>query len=94
MQQMLQQLLAMQEKADANRKAYREDIKSGQAKMIAAIKGKMDACVANIKDARKKATTCQEVTGANPETIEPNLGEKRPQWSSRRFLTKRTQFIH
>jgi hypothetical protein len=87
MQQMLQQLLAMQEKADADRKAdreelqymmkaNREDIKSGQAKMIAAIKGKMDAMIANIKYARKKTTACQEVTGANPQTIEPNPGEK------------------
>jgi hypothetical protein len=49
-------LKAMQEKADADRKAYREelpdmmkayreDIKSGQAKMIAAIKGKTDALI-------------------------------------------------
>jgi hypothetical protein len=86
-QVMLQQLLPRQETVDADRKAdreklqdmmkaNREDIKSGQAKMIAAIKGKMDAMIANIKNARKKTTACQEVTGANPQTIEPNPGEK------------------
>jgi hypothetical protein len=67
---------ADQEKAGADRKAYREDLKSDQAKMIAAFKGKMDTWIANIKDARKKTNACQEVTGANPQKIEPNSGEK------------------
>jgi hypothetical protein len=44
--------------------------------MIAAFKGKMDTRVANIKDARKKTTACQEVTGANPEKLEANSGEE------------------
>jgi hypothetical protein len=66
-------LKATQEKADADRtrqeqilKAMQElqDIKSGQAEMIAAIKWKTDALLANIKDARKKTTACQEVTRA------------------------------
>jgi hypothetical protein len=57
-------------------KAYREDLKSDQVKMIAAFKGKMDARIANIKVARKMTTACQEVTGANPEKIEPNSGEE------------------
>jgi hypothetical protein len=57
-------------------KAYREDLKSDQAKMIAAFKEKTDAWIANIKDARKKTTGCQEVTRANPEEIEPNSREK------------------
>jgi hypothetical protein len=61
---------------DAKAKSMREDIKSGQAKMIAAFKEKMDAMIANIKDDRKKTTACQGVTGANPETIEPNSREK------------------
>jgi hypothetical protein len=41
---------ADQEKADVDRKAYREDLKSDQAKMIGAFKGKMDTWIANIKD--------------------------------------------
>jgi predicted PP-loop superfamily ATPase len=87
MQEMMERLLATQAKAEANReqmlaeiranrKAYREDLKSDQAKMIVAFKGKMDTWIANIKDARKKSTACQEVTGANPEKIEPNSGEE------------------
>jgi hypothetical protein len=58
----LAKLKADQEKADANRKAYWEDLKSDQVKTIAAFKGKMDPRI-NIKDARKKTTACQEVTG-------------------------------
>jgi hypothetical protein len=57
-------------------KDNREDLKSGQAKMIAAIKGKMDAMITNIKNARKEMTACQEVTVANSEKMEPNLEEK------------------
>jgi hypothetical protein len=56
-------------------KYYREDLKSDQAKMIAAFKEKTDAWIANIKDALKIKTACQEVTRANPEKIEPNLVE-------------------
>jgi hypothetical protein len=44
--------------------------------MIAAFKGKMDTWIANIKDARKKTTACQEVMRANPEKIETNMGEE------------------
>jgi hypothetical protein len=42
---------AMQEQADANTKAMQElqDLKSGQAKIIAAFKEKTDAWIANIK---------------------------------------------
>jgi hypothetical protein len=36
----------------------------------------VDAWITDIKDARKKTTVCQEVTGANPEKIEPNIGDK------------------
>jgi hypothetical protein len=36
----------------------------------------MDARIANKKDARKKATACQEVTGVNPENMEPNSEEE------------------
>jgi uncharacterized FlaG/YvyC family protein len=79
--------IADQEKADADRKAYREqlqdmvkayreDLKSDQAKMIAAFKEKTDAWIANIKDALKMTTACQEVMRANPEKIEPNSGEE------------------
>jgi hypothetical protein len=35
---------------------------------------------------------CQEVIEASPEKMEPNSGEKE-QWSSRRLLMKRPQFI-
>jgi hypothetical protein len=44
--------------------------------MIAAFKGKMDARIADVKDARKTTTACQEVTGANPDKIATNSGEK------------------
>jgi hypothetical protein len=57
-------------------KVYREDLKCDQAKMIAAFKEKTDSWIANIKDALKMTTACQEVTRANPEKIEPNPGEK------------------
>jgi Skp family chaperone for outer membrane proteins len=88
MQEMMERLLARQAKAEANqekmlteiradRKAYREDLKSDQAKMIAAFKGKMDTWIANIKDAQRETTTCQEVTGANAEKMEPNSGGDR-----------------
>jgi hypothetical protein len=64
-QQIIEMLKAMQEKADTDRKAYREqlqdrmkayreDPKSDQAKMIAAFKEKTDAWIANIKDAQKR----------------------------------------
>jgi hypothetical protein len=69
MQQMLQQLLAMQEKAeadrevlkgimDANTKSMREDIKSSQAEMRSIV----DAWITDIKDSQKKTITCQDVT--------------------------------
>jgi hypothetical protein len=83
MQQILEMLIeiradrkADQEKADANRKADQEKADAGQAKMIAAIKGKTDTWIANIKNARKETTACQEVMGANPEKMEPNSGEE------------------
>jgi hypothetical protein len=57
----MEMLKAYQEKVDANRNASKE---------------KMDALIANIKIDRKETTACQEVTRANPETIESNPGEK------------------
>jgi hypothetical protein len=71
-EQMLAEIRAGQEKADANR----EDLKSGQAKMIAAIKGKTDALIANIKIDRKETTACQYAMETSPEKMEPNLDEK------------------
>jgi hypothetical protein len=86
MEQVMEMLKTMQEKADANTKAMQElqnmmkanqeDLKSGQAKMIAAIEKKTDALIANIKNARKETTACQEVTGANPEKMESNSVEE------------------
>jgi hypothetical protein len=88
MQEMMERLLAeiradrkadrelLQKIMDANAKSMRQGIKCGQAKMIAAIKGKTDAWIAKIKDARKKKTACQEMMGANPEKMEPNPGEE------------------
>jgi hypothetical protein len=70
MQQMLQQLLAMQEKADADRKAYQEKVDADRK----AFKERMDALIANIRFDRKETTACQEVTGANPEKIELDSG--------------------
>jgi hypothetical protein len=85
MQQMMERLLAeiradreaYREQLQDRMKAYREDLKSDDAKMFAAFKEETDAWIANIKDARKETTACQEVTRANSETIEPNPGEKR-----------------
>jgi hypothetical protein len=82
-QQIMEMVKAMQEKADANNesdrkqtdanlKDLREDIKSSQAEMRAIL----DAWITDIKDTRKKTTACQDVTGPNPEKMEPNLGEK------------------
>jgi hypothetical protein len=45
-------------------KAYREDIKSDQAKMIAALKERMDARIEYIRNARTKTTAYQEVMRA------------------------------
>jgi hypothetical protein len=56
---------------DANVKSMREDIRCGQAEM----RSILDAWITDIKDARIKTTACQEVTGANPEKIEPNPGK-------------------
>jgi hypothetical protein len=84
MQEMMERLLAeirADRKADREElqdmmKAYREDIKSDQAKIIAAFKEKTNAWIANIKDARKKTTACQKLTRANPEKNEPNSVEE------------------
>jgi hypothetical protein len=84
MQEMMERLLAeiradrkaYREQLQDRMKTYQEDLKSDQAKMIVAFKKKTDAMIANIKDARKKTTACQEVTRANPEKIEPNSGEE------------------
>jgi hypothetical protein len=64
---------------DVNLKETREEIKSGEAEtksVVRAFHEKMDARIADIKDARKKTTACQEVTGANPKKMEPNSGEE------------------
>jgi hypothetical protein len=90
MQQMIERLLAGQEeiktKADAVReerkadreqmdaklKDLKEDIKSSQAEMRYIV----DTWITDIKDARKKTTACQKVTGVNSEKMEPNPEEK------------------
>jgi hypothetical protein len=36
----------------------------------------MDAWIADLNDGQKERTSCQEVTEANPEKMEPNPGEK------------------
>jgi hypothetical protein len=74
MEQIMEMLKAVQEKADANRKAYREDIKSDQAKMIAAFKEKMDAMIANIKNDREETTACHDEMEARIKKTEPNSG--------------------
>jgi hypothetical protein len=64
---------------DANAKSMRQEIKRAQAEIRSTVndfKEKMDAMIANIKDAWKKTTACQEVTRANPENLESNSGEK------------------
>jgi hypothetical protein len=84
MQQMLQQLLAMQVKAeadrevlkgimDANTRSMREDIKSSQAEM----RSMVDAWITDIKDASKKTMDrLPRCEGTNPEKMEPNSGER------------------
>jgi hypothetical protein len=66
-------MLAIRQELNANTKAMQEKADAGQAEIIAAIEKKTDAWIAN---ARKETTACQEVTGANPEKMEPNLEEK------------------
>jgi hypothetical protein len=70
-EQMLAEIRA-DRKADADRKAYREDLKSDQAKMI----GKMDTSITNIKNARKKTTACQEVTGGQSREDGAKFGRR------------------
>jgi hypothetical protein len=72
----VQQILEMLIELKADRKAYQEKADAGQAEIIAAIEKKTYTWIAKIKDARKKTTTCQEVTRANPEKIKPNSEEK------------------
>jgi hypothetical protein len=60
-------------KTDTNRKAYQEDTKSDQAKMIAAFKEKMDAMIANIKNDREETTACHDEMEARIKKTEPNL---------------------
>jgi hypothetical protein len=82
-EQIMEMLKAMRAKAeanrevlkgiiDANKKFMRKDIKSSQAEM----RSILDTWITDKRDARKKTTACQEVTGANPEKIEPNSGEE------------------
>jgi hypothetical protein len=67
MQQMIECLLARQEEMNANTKAMREDIKSGQAEMrsiVGAIEEKMDVWVAHRRDDQKGRMSCQEMMEA------------------------------
>jgi hypothetical protein len=57
---------------DTHLNDLKEDVKFSQAEMRSIV----DACITDIKYARRKTTACQEVTGANPEKMEPNPGEK------------------
>jgi hypothetical protein len=63
----------MQEKADADRKADREELKgimdANTKSIVRAFHEKMDACVASRRDDREVTMTCQE-------KMEPNSGEK------------------
>jgi hypothetical protein len=71
MQQMMELLLA---KMDANSK-LKEEIRSGQAEIrftVSAIKVKLVALLADIKDGQKERATCQEETKAYTEQTEPN----------------------
>jgi hypothetical protein len=58
-------------------KAKREDLKSDQAKMIAAIKGRTDAWIANIKIDREETTACHDEMEAHINKTEPNSGGDR-----------------
>jgi hypothetical protein len=60
-QQIMEMLKTMQEKADADRKAFKE---------------KMDALIANIKIDRKETTACHDEMEARINKIEPNPEEK------------------
>jgi hypothetical protein len=55
---------ANQERMNVNLREMREEVKSRQAEMesrVGAIQEKMDACIAEMKDGRKKETmTCQQ----------------------------------
>jgi hypothetical protein len=73
-QQIMEMLKAMQEKADADRKADQEKADAGQAEVIAAIERKTDAWIANIKIDREETTACHAEMESNPEKIEPDPG--------------------
>jgi hypothetical protein len=71
----------MQEKADADRKEDREELKgimdANTKSVVRAFHEKMDAC-ASTWDDREVTMSCQE--------------KRRPKWNGRRILTKRSQF--
>jgi hypothetical protein len=84
MEQIMEMLKAMQEKAEADReilkgiteantKSMREDIKIGQAEIrsiVGAFQEKLDACVASRRDDQKETMSFQETTEAHLECDE------------------------
>jgi hypothetical protein len=61
---------------NANQERLREEIKSGQAEMrstVSAIKKKMDAWIANMRDDQIETVSCQVMTEVCLDSKEPNL---------------------
>jgi hypothetical protein len=59
----------------------REDIKSGQAEVrsiVRAIKEKMDAWIANMKDDREETVACQYAVETSLKKMEPIREKRRP----------------
>jgi saccharopine dehydrogenase-like NADP-dependent oxidoreductase len=89
---------ADQEKREAEEKADREvatRLEANQMRLEPETEHqeKMDAWIAGMKDGRKETTAYQDAMEADLEKMEPDPGKRRPQWSGRRFLMKRLQFI-
>jgi hypothetical protein len=69
MQQMLQQLLAMQEKEDANRKADLEEMKADREKIQAEMKAMYDKRMETRRDDRKESTACQDAVEGSIKAV-------------------------
>jgi hypothetical protein len=74
--------LATLEMADEIKETNRARTKVMQDKRM---KANIDTCSAD----RKESTAYQDAMEANLEKMEPNPGEKRPQWRGRKLLTKK-----
>jgi hypothetical protein len=78
----VQQIMEMLIEMKADTKAMQGKADAGQAEIIAAIKVKTDAWIANRKIDRKETPACQYAMEASLKNMEPNLREKEKRDSS------------